>query len=124
MADHRHPPEPASNSVGRRTGAAADREPSGEPNTGSNGAGDARSLSERAEHLRERWRRTVTVLRAPRVRIEVYGGDKTLAIYRAFTARHPRFKVTAAKRWGVALRACPRRMTSTSGRPDLPHAGT
>jgi hypothetical protein len=56
---------------------------------------------------RERWQRTITVLRAPRVQIEVYGDDDARAVYHAFTARHPRFKVTAAKRWGVALLRLP-----------------
>jgi hypothetical protein len=37
----------------------------------------------------------------------MYGGDDTLAVYRAFTARHHRFKVTTAKRWGVALLRLP-----------------
>jgi hypothetical protein len=31
------------------------------------------------------------------------GGDEARAAFRAFTARHPRFRVTGAKRWGVAL---------------------
>jgi hypothetical protein len=64
-------------------------------------------MSDRANHLRERWQRTLTVLRAPRVRIEVHGGDEARAIYRAFTARHPRFWLTRNKRWGVALIALP-----------------
>ncbi len=55
----------------------------------------------------ERWRRTIAVLRAPRVQIEVYGGDEARAVHRAFNARHRRFKVTAAKRWGVALLLLP-----------------
>lgn len=64
-------------------------------------------MSNRANHLRERWHRTLTVLRAPRVRIEVYGGDEARAIHRSFTSRHPRFKMTASKRWGVALLRLP-----------------
>ena len=47
------------------------------------------------------------VLRAPRVRIEVSGADEARAVYRAFTARHRLFKVTSAKRWGVALLLLP-----------------
>lgn len=57
----------------------------------------------RLQVLRERWQRTVTVLRAPRVRIETYGDETARATFLAFTARHPRFKVTQTKRWGVAL---------------------
>ena len=60
-------------------------------------------MSDWADRLRERWMRSVTVLRAPRIRIELYGGDEARAVHRAFTARHPRLKVTASKRWGVAL---------------------
>jgi hypothetical protein len=45
----------------------------------------------------------MTVLLAPRVRIELHGGAPARAAYRAFTARHRVFKMTAAKRWGVAL---------------------
>lgn len=57
--------------------------------------------------VRERWSRLVTVLRAPRVTIEVYGDAKARSVYEAFTARHPRFIVTSAKRWGVALLRLP-----------------
>jgi len=55
------------------------------------------------ERLRLRWARSLTVLRAPRVRIELYGGPEARAAYRAFTARHRVFRMTSAKRWGVAL---------------------
>ncbi len=47
------------------------------------------------------------MLRAPRVRIEVYGEGRARDIYHAFTARHRRFQFTAAKRWGVALLRLP-----------------
>jgi hypothetical protein len=47
--------------------------------------------------------RSLEIVRAPRVTIEVYGDEEARAIYRSFTARHRRFKVTGAKRWGVAL---------------------
>ena len=57
--------------------------------------------------IRQRWNRTLTVLRAPRVTIEVYGDGQAREIFDAFTARHPRFKVTSAKRWGVALLPLP-----------------
>lgn len=50
-----------------------------------------------------RWQRSMTVFRAPRVRIAMYGGTEVRAMHRAFTARHRVFKMTAAKRWGVAL---------------------
>jgi hypothetical protein len=33
----------------------------------------------------------------------MFGGDEARAAHRAFTARHPRFRVTSAKRWGAAL---------------------
>lgn len=59
------------------------------------------------ERLRDRWQRTLVVLRAPHVRIDVYGGDDVRAVYRAFTARHRRFRFTSAKRWGVALLRLP-----------------
>lgn len=55
------------------------------------------------ERLRRRWERSMTVLRAPHVRIALHGGAEARAAYRAFTARHRVFKMTAAKRWGVAL---------------------
>lgn len=64
-------------------------------------------MGDRANHLRERWQRTLNVLRAPRVRIEVYGSDEARAIHRAYTSRHPRFRITASKRWGVALLRLP-----------------
>jgi hypothetical protein len=63
--------------------------------------------SRRLEGLAARWERTRVVLRAPRVRIEVFGDAEAESVYRAFTARHRRFKVTSAKRWGVALLALP-----------------
>jgi hypothetical protein len=37
----------------------------------------------------------------------MYGGDEARALHRKFTSRHPRFKVTAFKRWGVALLRLP-----------------
>lgn len=57
----------------------------------------------RADNFRERWQRSLAVIRAPRVQIQVYGGDEQRAVYRSLTARHPRFKITRHKRWGVAL---------------------
>lgn len=70
-------------------------------------AGHAATSPSRSEALRERWQRTLTVLRAPRVRIEAYGDDAARETYLAFTARHPRFRVTQTKRWGVALLPLP-----------------
>jgi hypothetical protein len=49
----------------------------------------------------------MSVLRAPRVRIEVFGDTEAHSVYKTFTARHHRFKMTSAKRWGVALLALP-----------------
>jgi hypothetical protein len=66
-----------------------------------------RVMSDLANHFRERWSRTVTVLRAPRVRIEMYGGEEARALHRLYTARHPRFLITQHKRWGVALISLP-----------------
>ncbi|MHB8671986.1 MAG: GNAT family N-acetyltransferase [Acidimicrobiales bacterium] len=43
------------------------------------------------------------MLRAPRVTIELFGDHHAERIHRSFTRRHPRFRVTPAKRWGVAL---------------------
>jgi hypothetical protein len=59
------------------------------------------------ERLRSLRDRSLEVLRAPRVRIEVYGGPAARAEYLDFTKRHPRFKVTSNKRWGVGLLAIP-----------------
>jgi hypothetical protein len=63
--------------------------------------------------LRERWHRTLVVVRAPRVRIVVSGGDQAHAVFRGFTARHPRLPITSAKRWGVALLRVPDSSTTT-----------
>ena len=60
-------------------------------------------MSDPVDRLRERWRRTLTVLRAPRVRIEASGSDEARAAYLTLTSRHPRFKLIPYKRWGVAL---------------------
>lgn len=64
-------------------------------------------MSDWADRLRERRQRAESLLRAPRVRIEVFGDESAYGVYRAFTARHPRFLVTSAKRWGVALTPLP-----------------
>lgn len=64
-------------------------------------------IGDRAAQVRERWRRTLTVIRAPRVRIEIFGSDRARRVHRSYTARHPRFKVTAAKKWGVAVMRLP-----------------
>jgi hypothetical protein len=61
----------------------------------------------RVNRWRDRWKRSLVIMRAPRVRIAMYGDDEALAAYRAFTARHPRFRMTSAKRWGVALVSVP-----------------
>jgi hypothetical protein len=60
--------------------------------------------------LRKIWNRSLAVVRSPRVRIEMYGDAHALRIYRAYTARHRRFKVTQTKRWGVALIRLPATM--------------
>jgi hypothetical protein len=57
----------------------------------------------RLERIRQRWERSLAVLRAPRVRIGLYGGDEARSAFRAFTAPHRRFRVTPSKHWGVAL---------------------
>lgn len=49
------------------------------------------------------WNRSVEVLRAPRVRIRMYGDDEARDVYRLYTTRHHVFKFTKLKRWGVAL---------------------
>jgi hypothetical protein len=64
-------------------------------------------MSDRKNHLHERWQRTLTVLRAPRVRVEVYGGEEARALLRSFAARHPRFRIIQNKRWGVAMISLP-----------------
>jgi hypothetical protein len=64
-------------------------------------------MSKGANRLRARWKRTLTVLRAPRIRIEAYGDARARERYLSFTARHPRYKVMASKRWGVALLQLP-----------------
>lgn len=53
--------------------------------------------------LRIRLDRTLAMIRAPRVRIVLSGGADAARIHAAFTAPHPRFRLTQAKRWGVAL---------------------
>lgn len=75
------------------------------PNASS--GGEERPRVGRLDHILGRWRRTKGVIRAPRVKIEIYGGEESLEVYRAFTARHRRFKFTSAKRWGVALLRLP-----------------
>jgi hypothetical protein len=45
----------------------------------------------------------MTVLHAPRVQIALYGDEEARSAFRAFTARHRRFRIVPAKRWGVAL---------------------
>lgn len=62
-----------------------------------------RQTGSRVDRLREKWRRTLSVLRAPRIVIEVFGGAEAREAYVTFTSRHPRMKVTSYKRWGVAL---------------------
>jgi hypothetical protein len=69
--------------------------------------GAARRSPGRVGGLRERWDRAKVILRAPRVRIEVYGDSEVRSVYKAFTARHRRFKMTSAKKWGVALLPLP-----------------
>lgn len=38
----------------------------------------------------------------------MFGGDEASAFHRAFNARHPRFRITRNKRWGVALIPLPK----------------
>jgi hypothetical protein len=64
-------------------------------------------IEDRMGRWRDRWDRSMAVLRAPRVTIAMYGDQEARAAYEAFTARHPRFRVTSAKRWGVALLVLP-----------------
>jgi hypothetical protein len=66
-----------------------------------------REARDRVEHWRERLERTIRVVRAPRVLVNVYGDEEVRTVYRIFTAPHPRFPLTAAKRWGVALLGLP-----------------
>ena len=61
------------------------------------------------DQVRDRWSRMRAVIRAPRVRIDMFGDAAARTEYLGFTARHPRFRFTAAKRWGVALLALPER---------------
>ncbi len=53
--------------------------------------------------LKTRLDRALVIFKAPRVRIEMYGGADAKRIYRAFRARHPRLRVVRSKQWGVAL---------------------
>jgi hypothetical protein len=62
-----------------------------------------RSLKELRSRGAAAWERSREVLKAPRVQIDMYGDDEAWIAYGAFTRRHPRFRVTQAKRWGVAL---------------------
>ena len=65
-------------------------------------------MSQAKKRFDDRWQRSRTVFRAPRVQIELYGDQDVHETFRDFTARHPRFRFTSAKRWGVGLvsRAC------------------
>lgn len=67
----------------------------------------ARSLKELRGRISATWERSRVILRAPRVQIELFGGEEAWIAYSAFTRRHPRFRVTQAKRWGVALSPIP-----------------
>lgn len=107
VSDHAPPRKSADPAAGEPQDAADAPELSRRVDAAASGEGGVRSPTGRVDRLRERWRRTMSVLRAPRIRIEMYGGDEGLDVYRAFTARHHRFKVTSAKRWGVALLRLP-----------------
>jgi hypothetical protein len=61
------------------------------------------------DQIRDRWSRMRAVIQAPRVRIEMFGDAAARTEYLGFTARHPRFRFTAAKHWGVALLPLPER---------------
>jgi hypothetical protein len=63
----------------------------------------AKGWSARFDRLRSVWARSVAVLRAPRIRIRMYGDAHAKRIFQAFMVRHRLFKFTRAKRWGVAL---------------------
>ena len=65
-------------------------------------------MSSTTERLRERWERTRLVMGAPRIRVELFGDDEAKSFYTTFSAPHPRFRFTQAKRWGVALLDLPR----------------
>jgi hypothetical protein len=80
------PSHDATGSLARREGTPAG-EPAGQP----------------LSHLRERWAMTIRVLRAPRVRIELYGSEQARSMYSYFTRRHPRIRVARNKVWGIAL---------------------
>ena len=58
----------------------------------------------RAAH---RLRSTREVLSAPRVRIEMFGGERARRTYEHFTSPHPRYRVIEAKSWGAALLPVP-----------------
>jgi hypothetical protein len=58
-------------------------------------------------HLPARWLRSLQVLRAARVKIEVFGSQEAHSIQAAFMERHPRLRLVARKRWGVALLLLP-----------------
>jgi hypothetical protein len=47
------------------------------------------------------------IVRAPSVRVELFGGPTSRRLYENFTARHPRLRVVQRKRWGVAMLALP-----------------
>jgi hypothetical protein len=65
------------------------------------------AMSDVKTRLQVRWQRSQMILRAPRVRIDLFGDADVLETYQDFTARHPRFRFTSAKRWGVALLRLP-----------------
>ena len=77
-------------------------------------------MSSTLADLRRRWDRARMVLGAPRIAIDLYGDEQAEAAYRAFTARHPRFKVTSAKRWGAALLRLPESLDAYLAASSLP----
>src|ERR1700689_3077017 len=66
-------------------------------------AGDSGVLHTVAYRRRMAWE----ILTAPSARVELFGGSTSRRIYESYTARHPRLRVVARKRWGVAMLALP-----------------
>ena len=58
-------------------------------------------------NLRDRIRLGIELSRLPGVRIDLWGDERCRALYRSFTARHPRFPLVQHKRHGVALAPVP-----------------
>lgn len=66
-------------------------------------ASDSGALHTVAYRRRVAWE----IVTAPSARVELFGGPTSRRAYESFTARHPRLRVVARKRWGIAMLPLP-----------------